>query len=386
MNQYEGIISFCVFHSGCDSLEYDAECLREQLTQTYGLRAASVFDADIIVYLGCSFSAQKEAEFKASIDALLKESKGKLLIISGCYLDEYQKHSKICFARRDGVAQVVNQYLKNQRYLSPYTTKCGQKRGPVVAISEGCFGECTFCSVRLVRGNHVSRPAEDILSDIEQAYQVNEVIKLAGQDVAAYGRDKGGNLAQLLSRIFNRFPSIRCELGPMNPEWLNRMDDAELRILGHEQVVGNLHVPLQSASDKVLRRMKRHYTYDDYLVLWNRLSRLGINTLSTDLMAGYPGETAEDHMRTLGFIESHPLEFAQIFMYEPRPRTKAVIYTPLPVSVRLTRTMELIATYVEAYMRFHGLDAQQVALGTESTPPYNTNVILTKEYLTHETQ
>jgi tRNA A37 methylthiotransferase MiaB len=214
---------------------------------------------------------------------------------------------------------------------------------------------------------------------VAEASAVYPVIKLAAQDVAAYGRDCSVTLGSLLRALFKEFPSIKVKLGPLNPEWLMKSSDGDLGLLGRNNMVGNIHIPLQSASDAILRPMNKRYPYRAFAALWEKLLRLGVTSLSTDLMAGFPGERQRDHEMNLEFLETHRLEFAQIFMYQPRPGTQAATYKQLPYRIRLERTVDLIAKYIGAYMRFHGIALNQLLCGKQIIPPFNSNVDFRRE-------
>jgi len=365
-------IRFCILHNGCDPLEVDAAGVRRQLRDMLGLSPAPVEEADIVVFMGCTFSRQKEEEFERQLVNLCHSSNGRIVIASGCYLGQTVRHPRVKYCRPSEIADVVAGALGLTLSIE-YTPLPIQASSGIVVVSEGCYGQCSFCSVKLIRGQHKSRPVNEIIRDIRLLLNHNTSVKLAGQDVAAYGRDLGKTLWDLLLAIFEEFPDLKVELGPLGPEWLIRSKNNELSLLANENIAGNIHVPLQSASNVVLRKMRRRYTYEEIDNLWKRLCQVGVRNLSTDLMAGFPGETARDHERTLEFLETHPLAFAQIFMYEPRPGTEAAELQPLPKRQRLERTMDLIATYLCASAKFRGVAIQALVSNTDEML-FNTNV------------
>ncbi len=375
-------LSYCVVHNGCDPLEADAAGVRRELENMLGLRPALAEEADVLVYMACTFSRQKEEEFERTLTDFCRSSNGRLVIASGCYLRDGVSHPNLKYCRTDAIVKVVSNALDLPQALAPRETPRSKAGTGIVVISEGCYGCCAFCSVKLVRGQHRSRPLQEVLDDIGRIWHGNGSVKLAGQDVGAYGRDQGNTLWGLLTAASERFPGLKVELGPLGPEWLIKSATTELTRLGSASVTGNIHVPLQSASDNVLNKMRRHYSYDEFNGLWARLCEVGVQNISTDLMAGFPGETQDDHEETLGFLRTHNLAFAQIFMYEPRPGTEAERYNTLSKRTRVKRTMELIAEYLHASARFRAASVEELISATDGML-FNTNVQI-QEDLTDE--
>lgn len=366
------ITTLYVFHHGCDALDSEAEDLQHSLSGRYRLKIAPRHAAEIVVFLGCTFTQQKEDELNATIDDLLASAQMRLLVISGCYLRAHGDDARVAFARRDEVPSVIDDYLAAQGCVIDDDGSSGVTKGPLITVSEGCYGHCTFCSIRAVRGLHRSRPQRDILLDVETAGENYATVRLVGQEVAAYGRDCGSSLGQLLGEVFNRFPSIKVEIGSLHPRWLIAAEERDLAMLAHPNVAGNVHVPVESASDEVLRRMKRSYSYCEYEDLWLKLRTLGIKRISTDIIAGFPGERSVDHEANLRFLRGHDLTFAQVFMYQPRPGTPAAQMPQLSAEIRLHRAMDLIAEYVRARLPRVPLSGESA--DTVGAFPLNTNV------------
>lgn len=365
--------TYCIVHNGCDPLEADAAGLRRRLESSLGLVPVPAKEADILVVMGCTFSRQKEGEFERMLGNACSSPNGRLVVASGCFLTNSFRHPSLEYSRTDSVLELVANRL-GKSLLTTSDEESGRRDGAgIVVISEGCYGQCAFCSVRIVRGNHTSRPIPDILADIGRVSAAHRRVKLAGQDVAAYGRDRGQTLWDLLRAITNRYPGLRVELGPMGPQWLIGSTDEDLGLLATPMVAGNVHVPLQSGSDAILRNMRRPYTRNEFEALWKRLCEVGVANISTDLMAGFPAETLDDHERTLSFLRAHKLAFAQIFMYERRPGTEAAEWESLPKHIRMVRTTELIAEYLEAYGTFRGVTLQHLVSHSRHML-FNTNI------------
>jgi tRNA-2-methylthio-N6-dimethylallyladenosine synthase len=215
-----------------------------------------------------------------------------------------------------------------------------------VTIIEGCNKNCTFCIVPTTRGREVSRPFDDVLREVRAAVESGRVeIELLGQTVNAYrcpitGRDFGA----LLSAVAQIDRVARLRFMTSHPAEVNDSMIAAMR--DHENISRYLHLPVQSGSSKILRRMKRLYTREHYLETIARI-RGAVPEIhfSTDVIVGFPGETDDDFEQTLSLIEEVRYGSMFAFKYSPRPGTPALkIGAPVDdaiASERLTRVFDL---------------------------------------------
>src|SRR5437667_1458698 len=194
-----------------------------------------------------------------------------------------------------------------------------------VTIIEGCNKNCTFCIVPTTRGREVSRPFDDVLAEVRAAVERRHVeIELLGQTVNAYrcprsGRDFGALLAAVAE-----IPGVaRLRFMTSHPAEVNDSMIAAMR--DHANISRYLHLPVQSGSSKILRRMKRLYTRERYLETVARI-RAAIPEIhfSTDVIVGFPGETEEDFVQTMSLVEEVRYGSMFAFKYSPRPGTPAL--------------------------------------------------------------
>jgi tRNA-2-methylthio-N6-dimethylallyladenosine synthase len=215
-----------------------------------------------------------------------------------------------------------------------------------VTIIEGCNKNCTFCIVPTTRGREVSRPFDDLLAEVRAAVATGRVeIELLGQTVNAYrcpvsGRDFGA----LLAAVAEIDGVVRLRFTTSHPAEVNDSMIAAMR--DHANISRYLHLPVQSGSSRVLRRMKRLYTRERYLETIARI-RAAIPEIhfSTDIIVGFPGETEEDFQLTLSLIQEVGYGSLFAFKYSQRPGTPALkIGEPIDdgiASDRLTRLFDL---------------------------------------------
>jgi threonylcarbamoyladenosine tRNA methylthiotransferase MtaB len=193
---------------------------------------------------------------------------------------------------------------------------------PLVKIQDGCDNACAYCIVHTLRGPQRSRPRQDILAEIAGLVRqgCHEVV-LTGVHVGAYGSDSGDTLGDLVRAILDRSPPDRLRLSSIEP-WDLTQDFFAL--WDDPRLCRHLHLPLQSGCDAVLRRMERRYTVDEYAA-WVAEAREAIPglALTTDVVAGFPGETPEDHAASAAFVEGMGFARVHVFTYSVRLGTPA---------------------------------------------------------------
>jgi len=208
-----------------------------------------------------------------------------------------------------------------------------------VTIIEGCNKNCTFCIVPTTRGREISRPFEQVLDEVRAAVATGRVeIELLGQTVNAYrcplsGRDFGA----LLSAVAEIEGVVRLRFTTSHPAEVSDSMIAAMR--DHENISRYLHLPVQSGSSRVLRRMKRLYTREKYLETIARIRETipGIH-FSTDIIVGFPGEMDEDFEETISLLEEVRYGSLFAFKYSPRPGTPSLkIGQPLDDAVATAR-------------------------------------------------
>jgi tRNA-2-methylthio-N6-dimethylallyladenosine synthase len=233
-----------------------------------------------------------------------------------------------------------------------------------VSISVGCNNSCTFCIVPSLRGPEVSRRIGDIVSEVRRlvADDVNEVT-LLGQNVNSYGRDLGGKpLFSALLRELGEVDGLeRVRFTSPHPH--DFTEDVLEAMAEVPNVCEHLHLPLQSGSDRVLKRMRRSYRQRRYLELVRRTRELMPDAaLSTDLIVGFPGETEEDFADTLAVVDEVGFDQAFTFIYSPRPGTPAAEMTDDFVDPDVVRDRY---ARLEALTRAQSAAAHHRLVGTE---------------------
>lgn len=356
---------------GCQMNEYDSDKMADVLAASEEIIKTDVpEDADIILFNTCSVreKAQERVFHDLGRVRLLKKDKPDLIIgVGGCvasqegeaiirrapYVDIvfgpqtlHRLPQLIAEKRRQGRAQVDVSFPEIEKFDNLPPAKV-EGAAAFVSIMEGCSKFCTYCIVPYTRGDEVSRPFDDILTEVAglAAQGVGEVT-LLGQNVNAYrgpmaGGDEKADLAMLIEYIAE-IPGIeRIRYTTSHPcELTQRLIDVYTKV---PKLVSHLHLPVQSGSDRVLAAMKRGYTALEYKSLVRRLraARPDIS-LSSDFIVGFPGETAEDFEKTMKLIDDVGFDASFSFIFSPRPGTPAAeLHDDTPREVQVERLTHL---------------------------------------------
>ena len=220
-----------------------------------------------------------------------------------------------------------------------------------IPIMHGCNNFCTYCIVPYVRGRELSRPADEILHEIDLLSKMNvREITLIGQNVNSYNKNDI-NFAQLLQLIADH---LRETDSPI--KWVRFMSshpkdfsDDVIDVIAREKVIcHHIHLPVQNGSTKVLEKMNRRYTREHYLELVAKIKeRIPDVSLTTDIMMGFPGETEEDVEQTLDLMRQVKYESAMMYFYNPREGTPAAKWEQIPVDIRKERLQRVIDLQLE---------------------------------------
>ncbi len=355
-------MNFFITHNGCEPTLFETEKVRNNLIRQ-GFKNTDISQSDIIIILGCTFTNQKELESNNLITKYLNLNKN--IIVSGCFIKNQYKTlpDKVKYVNTNQLisflTNILNSEINNLIDI------------PIIPISTGCTGNCSYCSIKLVKGKHQSFSKNIIFKQLENLSNKYSTIKLVGQDIAAYGIDVGTSFTQLLKDIFSTFPSMKIALGSLNPNHLIDLKYSDLELFNHHQITGNIHIPVQSASNKLLKHMKREYSIEEFENLYRRLNNIGVTMISTDMISGYPIESISDHKKNLEFLSKFYFSFIEIFMFEPRNGTLASKMQDLTLKLKSKRTIELIVKYLHNYSLRNKIDIESLV---EENQIYNTNI------------
>jgi tRNA-2-methylthio-N6-dimethylallyladenosine synthase len=356
---------------GCQMNEYDSDKMADVLRAAEGYEPTTdVEEADLVLFNTCSVREKAQEKVFSDLGRVKHlKKKGVLIGVGGCvasqegaaivarapYVDIvfgpqtlHRLPQLIEARRRDRRAQVDISFPEIEKFdhLPPARV---EGASAFVSIMEGCSKYCSYCVVPYTRGEEVSRPFDDVLAEVAGlAEQGVREVTLLGQNVNAYRGTMGStrDIADfaLLIECVAEIPGIeRIRYTTSHPnEFTQRLVEVYARV---PQLVNHLHLPVQHGADRILMAMKRGYTALQYKSTIRALRRVRPDiSLSSDFIVGFPGETADDHARTLALIEEIGFDASFSFVFSPRPGTPAAnLPDDTPADEKLRRLQQLQA-------------------------------------------
>ena len=350
---------------GCQMNEYDSNKIVELMETISFQRIDKIDEADCFIFNTCHIrqkATQKVYSDIGKIKKIYKNKKKPIFILAGCVA---QAESTLVFEKSDYVDIVVGPqaYHKLPNLIKKYLQKkmkfidtnlnvdekfdvlknLVNKKSSIssfVTIQEGCDKFCKFCVVPYTRGPEFSRDHSKVIDEIIALVDkgTKEII-LLGQNVSSYNYN-GTTLAKLIKKIAKINSIERIRFTTSHP---NDFDKELIALFGEEpKLMPQLHLPVQSGSDKILKLMNRNHTKSDYLKLIDdfRKYRHDIQ-FSSDFIVGYPGETEKDHLDTIDLINEVNFTMSYSFIYSRRPGTPASEYKTIPKIVTEKRLQQL---------------------------------------------
>lgn len=325
---------------GCQMNDLDSQRLAGQL-RLRGYRRVDLADeANLIVLNTCSIRDKSEGKVYSRLGKLREaRARGVRIGVAGCVAQQegeaiLKRAPWVDFVMGPGNVGVLDEVLSGRKlalnfpeqrvydYLSIDRPSAVRAQ---VTIIEGCNKNCTFCIVPTTRGREISRPVRDILAEVRHEMGQGRVeVELLGQTVNAYRcPETGADFAVLLQTLAAMPGLLRIRFMTSHPAEVNDRLIAVIR--DNPNICRFLHLPVQSGSSRMLRRMKRLYTREQYVDLIGRM-RAAVPKLnfSTDIIVGFPGETYEDFDATLSLMREIRYGSLFAFKYSPRPGTPAL--------------------------------------------------------------
>lgn len=353
---------------GCQMNIHDSEKIAGMLRELGYTECENADQADVVVFNTCCIRETAEKKIYGHIGQLKKlkrKNPEKIVAVCGCMSQQEcvadiisQKYPFVdvilgtgnLHMLKDAVVQAQNRKkfvntdfcVYNEEDFSQYRTSYPNAW---VNINYGCNNFCTYCIVPYVRGRERSRALEDVLKEVKSLLDEGyKEITLLGQNVNSYGKDLPNNVtfATLLNEIAKLPGKFRLRFMTSHPKDLT--EDIIDAIAACPNICDNVHLPVQSGSTEILRKMNRHYTREDYLALVEKIrSKIPDVGITTDIMVGFPGETEEDFCDTLDLVRRAKFSSAFCFVYSRRKGTPAYSMEQVPDDVKQDRIERLLA-------------------------------------------
>lgn len=392
---------FVVHNFGCRASQADGAAIESLLQNSGYTLAGGDASAEFVVLNTCTVTNTADAEVRQIVRRVHRENPDARIVVTGCYAQRAPDE----IAHLPGVAMVVGNSHKTQiaelmstpyhgqihvgdifearEFLSsPVEDASGDRSRPNLKIQDGCGNRCSFCIIPYVRGRSRSAPVQQIIDQVRSLSDRYPEVVLTGINLGRWGREPGFDmrLADLLRVLLSETGIQRLRLSSVEPmDW---SDDLVQLVATSSRIAKHVHIPLQSGSDTVLRRMHRRYRpkhYESRVRLAREL--MPDAAIGADVMVGFPGETEAEFDETRAFIESLPFTYLHIFPYSERPGTPAAQRTDqVPENTRKSRGRVLKQLGFEKNLEFRRLFVGK----TLSAVTMENNRATTSNYLTVE--
>jgi threonylcarbamoyladenosine tRNA methylthiotransferase MtaB len=358
---------FFVQNFGCRATQADGAAL-ESLLAAKGLdRANERGAADLVILNSCTVTAAADEDVRQTVRRVHRENPDARILVTGCYAQRAPEE----LASLPGVEWVVGNSHKTQiadlvtaapyhgnihvgdifaqhDFLSaPVEDAAGDRTRPNLKIQDGCNNRCSFCIIPFVRGRSRSAPAEQVVAQVRALSERYREVVLSGINLGRWGREPGSRmrLADLIRLLLDETRVERLRLSSIEPmDW---SDDLLELVASSSRIAKHVHAPLQSGSDRILRRMHRKYRPRHYADrIWKARALMPDAAIGADVMVGFPGEGDDDFEESRRFIESLPFTYLHVFTYSERPGTAAAAagdVVPMPVRKERNRILRELA-------------------------------------------
>jgi threonylcarbamoyladenosine tRNA methylthiotransferase MtaB len=402
--------TFYIEQFGCRATQADGAAIERQLRDRGCLAVSNSTAADVVVVSTCTVTAAADSQARDAIRKIHARNPAARVIVTGCYAQRAPEE----LAALPGVSWVVGNSHKPQvselaaRFMpaaqgassppgslipaesllafnpsasevlslasaptkiltgdifaqttflaAPVLGGEGNHTRPTLKIQDGCNSRCSYCVIPFVRGKSRSLPPADVLAEIRNLSESGyREIVLSGINLGTYGRDLSPRIGfdDLLRRILDETPLDRLRISSIEP--LDVTQDLIALFASTPRIAQHFHMPLQSASDRILAVMHRWYRSEHYARRVELIrEHLPHAAIGADVIAGFPGETEDDHATTISFIERLAFTYLHVFSFSKRPGTRAAsLPNQVPAAAIHRRARELRALGEEKSAAFH---------------------------------
>ncbi len=323
-------VKCAVISSGCKLNQFESRQLSE-IFKRFNISAAEYGEPEIDFFLinTCTVTDKADTETERTVRKIKKRYPESRLIITGCSAQVNKER----FAGVKGLKLMDNvkkaELIKNSADEFPNSVFNQKRTRPYLKIQEGCELECSYCIIPKARPVKWSLGIKNVLRYIEEfgSQGFREII-LTGVNIGSYKDKKSGaGLKELLTAAEELKSGVKIRISSIDPIYI---DDEIIKIFaGSKKIRNHFHIPLQSASDRILKLMKRNYSFKDYLEITEKIcGSVSDAAIGTDIISGFPIETEDDFYETAENIEKLPIYYIHAFSYSDRKGTESYFLKP----------------------------------------------------------
>lgn len=380
-------MTFFMLALGCKVNAYERDAIKQALIERGDVEVFDPENASLVIVNTCSVTATSDQKSRQQIRKMRRLSPNAIIAVMGCYSEGHLKEAEeldadiiIGTSNRDKLLEYIDRFKEERKKIVDVSFLSRTKRYEELGASaftnntraqlkvqDGCDKFCSYCLIPFVRGNSRSRKKEDALKEakslVERGY--NEII-LTGIEVGFYGVDLYGTeygLGELIEDIITEIPELkRLRLSSLDVSEITPKVIEDFR--KYEQLMPHIHLSLQSGSESVLKRMKRNYTKEEYFEKLCVLRSIRPDiAITTDIIAGFPGETEEEWKETVEFAKKCNFAEIHVFPYSSRKGTAAANMKgqidPITKDQRVKELLSVSRSLREQYERkFYGKEVE----------------------------
>ncbi len=346
---------------GCKVNKADTVAIEAQLRKAPEIQVNAETEPDVVIVNTCAVTASADRQARQLLRKLHREHPNAEILVTGCSSEADPERYRSMVGVRE-VVPMANQFQIPQKMGLPIAGKApeiiekfGEQTRAYLKMQDGCNAYCAFCILPYIRGRSRSIPVSELIPQM-QAYAETgyQEVVVTGVHLGAYGRDltPKKKLSEALRELMNAFPQMALRVSSVEPTTLS--PDLIRLVRERANIQPHFHVPMQSGSDEVLRRMNRKHRVKNFR---DRVMALGQArsdmSIGSDVIAGFPGETEQDFQQTVKLIEDLPITYLHVFRYSPRPGTRAANFKDdVPSEVKRERVNILQALGKKKRMAF----------------------------------
>ncbi len=337
---------FKIITLGCKVNQCESAFLEQELQKSGWEKVKKVEKgrpADLVIINTCIVTQKASHQCRQEIRRAIRENPNAYVIVTGCYPQVYPEeiisikgiNLIIGNKGKEKIPELINRlsysdtkllvetFSKIEPFICMRSDRFFNRSRAFLKIQDGCESFCSYCIVPYARGPYRSMKIKDVLYSIEQLSEKGyKEIVLTGIHLGKYGIDTGESLEDLLKEIGKQGYPVRIRLSSIEP---NEVSDLLIELVAEQEFLcKHFHIPLQSGDNKILSRMNRKYTREQFSEIVRKIKeKIPLAGIGTDVMVGFPGEDEHAFKNTLSLVKGLPLSYIHVFPYSDRPKTAA---------------------------------------------------------------
>lgn len=358
-------MNFYLDYLGCKVNGYEVDAVKAAFLKEGYVASETPEDVDILLLNTCSVTSTSDQKSRQRIRKLRRLSPNAILIVMGCYsekhaeetasfganivLGTFHRHKIVSYIKeyKEKGETIIDADKKGKREYEefPLLTLSSKERA-YLKIQDGCDSYCSYCLIPSLRGPSRSREKDKVLEEVKVLSKISKEIVITGIHIGYYGKDlRDGKyrLSDLLEDILRENPELfRLRISSLES---SEIDDKLISLFEkHPSLASHLHLPLQSGSPEILKKMHRKYDGETFLENIDKLRKVRPDiAITTDVIVGYPGESEEDFLATMDFCEKAKFAEIHVFPFSARAGTYAATLKDTPSDIKKERVARLLA-------------------------------------------